>query len=132
MSLLLHYTGGHWRTVPNPDYTGDQGEGFGIVSLSSATAGWLTAGNDAISGAPILLHYTGTTWQEVSMPAIKGVRSYSISDIAMTSADEGWAVGASLSTEANGIPDPSGHGYQPTVIPVILHYLNGAWSVYLS
>lgn len=130
LALLLHYTGGKWVKVPNPDYTGDQSQGFGTVSLSSATEGWLTGGNDALSGAPILLHYSGTVWQQVSMPAIKGARSYTIFDIAMTSASEGWAVGASLSTEANGIPNPQGHGYQPTVTPVILHYLNGAWSVY--
>ena len=128
--LLLHYAGGQWVKAPNPDYTGSQGDSFGNVFLASATDGWLTAGTDALSNTPILLRYNGAQWQQVSTPVIKGVRFYNIFDIAMTSAREGWAVGASTSTKEDGIPGPQGHGYQPTMTPVILHYLNGAWSVY--
>jgi hypothetical protein len=132
--LLLHYTGGQWTRVANPLATpSGKYEGSLLeVVLDAPADGWLVG--EALIDTPGLLHYNGTDWTPVSLPAastFKGdTRFYTIASIAIVSTTEAWAVGYKFSTAAGGIPNPQGYGYQPTVTPVILHYHQGAWSIY--
>jgi hypothetical protein len=131
--LLLHYTGGTWTSVSNPlgttvvQYTGILSE----VALGPASNGWLVGA--PLIDTPGLLHYNGSQWIPVSPPdasAFKdNIRSYVLTGFAIMSATESWAVGYKLSTEAGGLSLGNG-AYQPTITPVILHYLHGTWSIY--
>ncbi len=118
--LLLHYKQGQWVQVASPLNTPDSRYNgtFSQVALRSASDGWLVGGSEPEPG-PTLFHYDGTTWRTVKVPTIKDTKVWGIYNLAMTSATEGWGVGLRFTNS-------------DTVTPVILHYLNGTWSVYQS
>ncbi len=121
--LLLHYSGGQWvaASLPEPN---DDSELHQITMLS-ATEGWI------ISGGQYLLHYNGVAWNQVALPAASTRLGYDLSAVSMLSTNEAWAAGSLVSDPDQGIPDYHG-GYIPTVTPIFLHYVNGAWSIYNS
>jgi hypothetical protein len=131
--LLLHYSNGEWQNAPLPTYyRGANPNSFSEVFMSSTRDGWLNAGINTASSAPNLLHYDGAAWQQITLPSLPNARYYAVFTISMLSAAEGWAVGAAFSKEANGLPNPQGPGYIPTITPVILHYHHNTWSLYQS
>jgi hypothetical protein len=127
--LLLHYTGGTWVSVANPEGTSSDPyatfkditgiEGVQHVSMTSAEDGWLITGANANSSYPALLHYDGKQWNAVQMPAFQDTSAYVIAGISMLSPTEGWAVGWSRLQD----------GAAPTYAALILHDHNGIWSV---
>ncbi len=126
--LLLRYTGGQWVTAPQPlnygsyQYVG----GLQAISFSSANDGWAVAYTSGVH--PTLLHYNGSAWSKVILPEIKNSSRYDISRLVMLSANEGWAVGGVMEGQDQELSAPG--GYHPTITPLLLHYLNGTWSVY--
>jgi len=68
-----------------------------------------------------LLHYTGARWVSVPLPALPDTRTVTLSGIAMLSAAEGWVAGARYAT-------PQAGSSVSKVVPLLLHYLDGAWS----
>ncbi len=138
--LLLRYTGGMWREVAipvsNPVY---QVGSLGHIVMVSAAEGWAMGDSpgtydaqpDSADNTIILLHYSGGRWTQVRQPAILHRRLAYVASIAMVSAIEGWAVGAAYWPPEDGLP-LGGGGYEPKVTPLILHFLNGTWSVYTS
>jgi hypothetical protein len=132
--LLLHYTGGAWVKVASPLTTsGSSIDMLLQVNMRSASDGWLISGVDRKTGIPALFHYNGSRWSAARIPTFTDTKELLLNGITMTSAAEGWAVGARFSNADRGVPNAADlSGYTPTVTPVILHYLNGAWSVYQS
>ncbi len=121
--LLLRYTGGQWiEATASLHVQTSKIEGLHRVSMRSANDGWLLFfPKDQNVFSSTLLHYNGVQWGLVSLPIIKNTSSYSISDISMVSPTEGWAVGSRTVKSSSG--------YTLLNVPIILHYLNGAWSV---
>ncbi len=113
-TLLLHYTQGQWvqaaDTIASPFCCPSQ-----IVMLS-ASNGWILATSDN------LLHYTGSHWSVVSLPTSGDTAGRLISALAMVSDNEGWAVGVQKNLKAQTAQDSAFN-------LVILHYLNGTWSI---
>ncbi|HLY30787.1 MAG TPA: hypothetical protein VKQ36_07145 [Ktedonobacterales bacterium] len=123
--LLLHYDGHTWRQVKNPP-------GFPVtypilysaVQMLSPTNGWLVGQNDF--GSTAIFHYDGRRWSAQAAPASLGAGTLNGVDllgIDMLPSGEGWVVGElqpyQQATES-APPPPSG---------LILHYVNGVWSV---
>jgi len=135
-ALLLRHDGGTWaeEEFPLGPSSGQPASTLWGLSMRSADDGWLVAGAAGRvpeQTEPTLLHFDGQRWTPVVLPRIADVRMYSIRQLWMTSADEGWAVGLSISTREEGRAFPQG-GYSPTVLPVLLRYQQGAWSVVAS
>jgi hypothetical protein len=138
--LLLHYTGGQWhevaKPVGNPVY---QSGTLGHIVMVSAAEGWAVGDYpgsydtqpDSADNTIILLHYSGGRWTQVRQPVILHRYFAYVNGIAMVSASEGWAVGSAIWPPEDGLPLSSG-GFEPKITPLILHYLNGTWSVYAS
>jgi hypothetical protein len=116
--LLLHYSGGQWAQAPQPLNLGSYliTGSFGPISMVSSTDGWVTSFDSGLLHS-ILLHYDGTAWSKVELPNIQNIIEYSLNNLAMLSANEGWAVGVVNVTSS-------------LASPLMLHYLNGVWSVY--
>jgi hypothetical protein len=127
--FLVHYTQGHWMQVANP-LPGTHADSFYVVHMTSATDGWLATDQDTRTGLPTLLHWNGTAWTVTNLPAISDTASLLITDIATLSAGDAWAVGFRTSGPEEGLPVNG--GYQPTTLPVLFHYSNGAWQVVRS
>lgn len=127
--LLLQLTGSSWARVTSPAPSPGT---FGYILAGSADQSWLVTGPDMSTGAPGLLRFDGRAWSVVPLPIIADTREWIITSLAMPSPSEGWAVGFRLSNRDNGIPSSTGYGYQPTATPVILRYLSGVWTVYMS
>lgn len=128
--LLLRLTASSWTRVaspvPSPAILVN-------VLAGSASGSWLvTSPDSSTSSTPGLLRFDGRAWSTERIPTIGDTREWVIVSLAMPSPTEGWAVGYRFSNSDNGIPSSTGYGYQPTVTPVILHYLNGVWTVYRS
>lgn len=139
--LLLQYTGGRWVTVPVPLANQQRLSGdLDTVTMLSPTDGWITGSSNTGSitepgqaaNTFVLLHYNGAHWTEVATPNVKDRRGYGIISLSVAAANDVWVVGSAYSTEENGIPNPQGPGYIPTITPLILHYHDGSWTVFAS
>ncbi len=120
--FLAHYTQGRWVQAANPlGNARSDIYGFTRVAMVSAAEGWITTLTQDKSAIPVLLHYTGARWVSVSLPALPDTRTVTLSGIAMLSAAEGWVVGARYAT-------PQAGSSVSKVVPLLLHYLDGAWS----
>lgn len=106
-SLLMHYTGGTWTTLPQT-----AGIALNSVAMVSPDEGWAVGerwqGNTVLGG--VILHYAGGVWAEVPPPV-----DLPFSKVAMRSADDGWIVAGESGTEG-----------------AFLQYVNGAWRVTAS
>lgn len=130
--LLLHYQQGAWSEVPDPlDAASSQELVFEHILMLSALDGWIIIGSGIQGRKSATLSYDGTQWQVTRLP-IKGLDTdgAGINSISMGSSNDGWAVGSVASTKIKGIPAPYGQGTVPTVVPLLLHYQNNAWTVY--
>jgi hypothetical protein len=120
--FLAHYTQGRWVQAANPlGNARSDIEGFTQVAMVSAAEGWITTLTQDKSALPVLLHYTGARWVSVALPALPDTRTVTLSGIAMLSAAEGWVVGSRYAT-------PQASSSVSKVVPLLLHYLDGAWS----
>jgi hypothetical protein len=138
--LLLRSSAGRWQrvAVPLADPTRLSGTLSHIV-MRSPDDGWITgASNGGVSSsvgdAPqtaVLLHYTGGRWIETPPPVIANRFHYSVSGLAVVAAGDVWAVGISILPREDGIANLNG-SFMPTVVPLILHYHDGVWSVVTS
>ncbi len=110
--VLLHFTDESWTSIEPPSVSLNW-ELFN-VHFTSATEGW-AVGMDRSNKKGVLLHYHDGSWAFVSPPPYSSFSWY-LTGVYFTSDREGWAVGVDdTASEAN-----SG---------VLLHYLNGSWSV---
>lgn len=108
-----HFTDGHWIDASDliPNDIGNAGP-FRL-SMLSADDGW------AAGETGVILHYDGKLWKQVETPLVSDVPNQwaSLNSISMVSPDEGWAAGEKY----------VGVGAKSS--SVILHYLDGKWSV---
>jgi photosystem II stability/assembly factor-like uncharacterized protein len=136
---VLQYTGGQWQAVPAPKID------LYSVAMIASNVGW-AVGSGGSAGN--LLYYQNGTWSVVNNPASQET----LWSIAMPSPDEGWAVGSTHSDTGlllhysrgqwTEVPSPTNEfllavaltspaeGWAVGSHGVILHYLNGVWSVY--
>lgn len=116
LGLILHYDGHSWKQVPGPMNS----YGFSSLQMLSDTDGWATDG--------WVVHYDGHRWTAQPIPASlePDKNPVQLQSVSMTSPNEGWAVGVAQKPILQGTPPP------PNEIDagVILHYLNGQWSLY--
>jgi hypothetical protein len=119
--LLLHYSDGQWVQASQP-LAGTDGE-LGEVVMLSPTDGWINANGQ------YMLQYNGTLWSMVSLPKAPTSHGYFLTGLSMLSSHEGWAAGSLFSDADQGIPSAA-RTYQPTITPILLHYLDGDWSIF--
>jgi len=112
--LILHYDGHSWKQVQGPINS----YGFSSLQMLSDTDGWATDG--------WVVHYDGHRWTPQPIPASMepDKNPVLLQSVSMTSPTEGWAVG--IAQKPFGTPHPPNE----TDAGVILHYLNGQWSLY--
>lgn len=110
-AVLLHYTRGTWKVVPNSfssELTG--------VFMRTASDGWI-AGSGPNGG--LLLHYDGASWQQVTAPALTGL---SVGSVASLSASDVWitAVGPNVNgmRPASSILHFDGHTWAAATLPL--------------
>ncbi|HEX8033162.1 MAG TPA: zf-HC2 domain-containing protein [Ktedonobacterales bacterium] len=110
-AVLLHYTGGAWKVVPNSFPIGLTG-----VFMRTASDGWIASG-DANGG--LLLHYDGASWRQVTASALIG---FSINSVAPVSASDVWitAVGPAVNgmRTASSILHFDGHTWAAAALPL--------------
>lgn len=113
---VYHYDGASWREVTLP-----VAAGFNAIAAVSPTDIWI-AGDGSYASPPdgnvTILHYDGRSWTRQATPRLADFSS--IASLAMVSPDEGWAVGSATLDGNKGWYPPTG---------VILHYVNGVWSM---
>ncbi len=109
--VLLHFADDAWTPIDPPVVSLDW-ELFG-VHFTSPDVGW-AVGRDNTNTKGVLLRYLAGLWTSVDPPNISG--SWYLNSVYFTSATEGWAVGV------NDTATDFKNG-------VLLHYLNGSWSV---
>jgi len=127
---LLRYHNGQWSSTADPT-SGDYFQRKRVF-MRTASDGWL-AGTSVKPDYPYthlqepiqvqFAHYDGIRWQLVNGPGITGFSQSHITALAFSAPNEAWAVGFRDMpvTKAANI-----HGDRL----VLLHYLNGQWTVY--
>jgi hypothetical protein len=143
-SMIEHWDGSKWSSIPNPN-PGTQGnELSGIVALS-ATNAWAVGVqyNNSSSNLTLIEHWDGKSWQVISSPN-PGILSNYLYAVAAVSAHDIWAVGyddmvvggALLTEHWNGkswsvVSDPTGPGDSNNVLTSIARIpnTNHFWAV---
>lgn len=140
--LIYHYTNGQWQPANVPLSQSDDvmlgGTATNLygaahpIALPSASDGWMAGFTHStwtgqtiasISQNIALLHLVNGQWQRVAPPTDNATND-GINGFAFPSPTDGWAVGY----EAGGtLPSPVD---PDSLQPLLLHYQNGAWSVY--
>jgi len=121
-AISMRWNGTSWQlaATPNPGVSGR--ELWGVETLSGTDAyavGWYyeTFTPSAFIDA-LVLHWTGSAWTQVSVPVPANYLNQ-LYDVSAVSATDIWAVGTWVNLgEAKGARHP-----------LILHCLNGTWSV---
>jgi hypothetical protein len=113
-TLVLHWNGTAWRTVPSPDI-GTNNELIAVKAISKSNA-WAVGYHDtkAYVAQTMIAHWNGTSWKTVASPDPAG-SSYanSLSAVTAVSASNAWAVGSYYNAAA--------------AEPLILHWNGTAW-----
>ncbi len=109
-NVFAHYNGKTWTEVPTA-IMDNQSAIVNALAMDSPTDGWAVGFVPGDPGANVLprnlyLHYTGGQWLQVDGPGMDGLNA-----VSLLSASEGWAVG---------------------MRGIIMHYLNGRWSMVLG
>lgn len=91
-TLILHWSGGHWRVVPSPSV----GTGTNILSAVrplSVTDAW-AVGRDVrgSTSRTLILHWGGGHWRVVPSPNV-GTRDNTLRGVRASSTADAWAVG---------------------------------------
>jgi hypothetical protein len=121
-AISMRWNGTSWQLVstPNPGVSGRELWGVETLSGSDAYAvGWYY---ESLSPSPLLdalvLHWNGSAWSQQSVPT-PGNYLNQLYDVSAVSANDVWAVGTWVNLgEAKGARHP-----------LILHRVNGTWSV---
>ena len=90
-TVILHWDGTAWKTVPSPN-----GplliNGLSGVAATSASDAWAVGGNGGNGESnTLILHWNGTTWKTVPSPSPGN--DTLINGVTATSATNAWAVG---------------------------------------
>jgi hypothetical protein len=136
--LLMRYVNRTWKQASEPASGAEVNNISGVddVSALSANDVWFsgiafTTGTDATSVNVTMLHYNGSfmSWESVTL-----ARRFSanINGISMLSPTEGWAVGSAFWPRDDGATSDTGHGFTPTITPLVLVCHRGSWSVALD
>jgi hypothetical protein len=124
-TLILHWNGTKWSTVPSPDPSPTVNELFGVTAVSADDV-WAAGSEvpDILGATPmshtLILHWNGTKWSQVSSPNAPGA-SNTIYGIAANSATSAWAVGNECDYLACPFPEV-------TTDTLILHWNGTKWS----
>ena len=110
--VLLQFASNTWTSVDPPVVSPDW-ELFS-VHFTSPTLGW-AVGRDHVNSRGVLLRYLDGLWVSVTPPTVSTY--WYLNSVYFTSATEGWAVGV------------DGDEFSVANSGVILHYVNGSWSV---
>jgi hypothetical protein len=122
--LVLAHMGGKWQRDDTPmQRSGADPASIQTAAFISSGDPWLTVGLDGATNEPRLLHLSTGGWSRVTLPVIAGIRAMILSRVVTVSATEGWAVGSTILCQT---PYTSGVCSTRTLI---LHEVNGAWSV---
>jgi hypothetical protein len=126
-TVILHWNGTKWATVPSPDPSTVLNQLFGVTAVSADDV-W-AVGSDVPDAATLLsstlvLHWNGTTWSRVSSPTVSDA-STTLYGVNADSATNAWAVGNECVYPA--CPDPG-----ITTDAVILHWNGTRWSIVSS
>jgi hypothetical protein len=129
--LLLHYNGAAWSAAQNPraDYYG-AADGIQRVAMFSMHAGWLLLQSGLYGrDRPLspLLRYDGAVWASSPLPVPPSAEEWQIDGVTPASAGEAWAIGGRI---RQSLSRSNGQTQLADEAPLILHYQNGAWSVY--
>jgi hypothetical protein len=106
-TLILHWDGTQWATVPSPSPSANENYLYSISAVSATDIWAVGSRRDSGSYAPLTLHWDGTQWNVVGAPGsaeLQGVSARSSNDV--------WAVG-------------SGGSAQST----IMHWDGSAWTI---
>jgi hypothetical protein len=95
VTLIQHWDGVRWRTVPSPSPGGANGSYLEGVSVVSAADVWAVGNyyaNAALTDVNTLVeHWDGTSWTTVASPSPKGY--VDLAAVSAVSASDAWAVG---------------------------------------
>jgi hypothetical protein len=119
-TLILHWNGKTWKTVPSPNPGGPFATNA-LTAISAVSATDIWAAGFVIFGEykTAILHWTGTKWKTVATPNKSGASNGSILHaIAATSRSQAWASGYACSTSA--------------CQPVLLRWNGKKWSLTAS
>ncbi len=129
-----HYTEGRWVQLPDQTGGGLADGAIATLKMLSPTDGWLLSvkGLEHI-GSPIavptvIYHYNGVTWERATSPTIPNRIADDLSGVSFVTPDEAWAVGSANVQEGAG----SSCGCTSSGRLLIMHYLNGTWTVVQS
>jgi len=102
------------------------GDGYLIsFSMVSSTDGWLIEGTSlGNTTTDFSLHYDGKQWMPVALPELSGPQGFALNTISFQPDGDGWAVGSISKTIVQ-----SGQNQFVVWMPLILHYVDGAWTV---
>jgi len=119
-TLILHWNGKSWKTVPSPNPGGPFATNA-LTAISAVSATNIWAAGYFIYGKyqTAILHWTGTKWKTVPTPNKAGASNgSSLYAIAATSRSLAWASGYACSTSA--------------CLPVLLRWNGKKWSLTAS
>jgi hypothetical protein len=95
-TLIKHWDGTAWTTVPSPNPTGMRDAYLRAVSAPSSTNAWAvgsTLNRQTDKFHPLILHWDGTSWTQQASPVPGGF----LSGVSAVSDTDAWAVGTSRS-----------------------------------
>lgn len=125
--IVLAHNGGSWQRDDQPlQQSGAAPASIQTATFLSSSDPWLAAGLDDQTREPRLLHLTTSGWTRATLPVIPGIIQVSLSRIIAASPAESWAIGNTYrcaSLTAYG-------GCDAVSRALILHWVNGTWSVY--
>jgi hypothetical protein len=141
-TLIEHWDGTTWRTLPSPDRKGDNVlEGIAVTSTSNAWAVGLSSLHFPQARQPLIEHWDGNRWSAISNAPVNG----ELDGVAVNAPTEAWAVGylqlrsgiaQTLIEHWNGIrwsivPSPNMGGVQNTntLVGVAALSSNNVWAV---
>ena len=90
-SLILHWNGASWESVPSPNRSATGNNDLYGVYASSETDAWAVGSYDtATSTQALILHWNGTSWAHVCNPSVPGSV---LTAVGGSASDDVWAVG---------------------------------------
>lgn len=118
-TLIEHWNGARWTTVPSPDPAGVGNTLAGVTATGAGNAWADGINNTGTVYQSLILHWNGTRWAVVASPSPSG--DTNLTAIAAASRTNAWAVGMTNPTRcSNG---------GPPCETAILHWNGKAWSV---
>ncbi len=111
-TLVLHWDGRAWTTIPSPNGVNTTGNQLQSVSAISPTDIW-AVGNSL--GSPLAIHWDGNKWNTVQTPKPDGLGN-ALNSVTGVTSDNVWAVGYSGFGSFEGLI-MHWDGYQWDIVP---------------